>query len=148
MNIDLVFRNTTHDRGFAAPFFKDIMQTVFKVLGKKSADLEVSVSLVGEDRIRSLNRKFRKKDKVTDVLSFPLGEDALTGYTSVRTLVDLFICMPYARAVARREGMPIKRKLQWLIVHGVLHLLGYDHEDSAKEAAVMERLEQKILRQF
>lgn len=145
MNLDLVFRNTTRDRGFAAPFFEDIMQTVFKVLGKKGADVEVSVSLVGEDRIRSLNRKFRKKDKVTDVLSFPLGEDALTGYTSVRTLGDLFICMPYARMAARREGMSFAHKLQWLTVHGVLHLLGYDHERSSKDAAVMERLERKIL---
>lgn len=146
MNIDIVFRNTTSDERFTAPFFKNIIQQVFKGLGKKSPNIEVSVSLVGEAKIRSLNRKFRKKDSVTDVLSFPLGEDALTGYTSVRTLGDLFICMSYARTAARREGMPIERKLQWLTVHGVLHLLGHDHERSAKEAAVMERLEQKILR--
>ncbi|MEK7525581.1 MAG: rRNA maturation RNase YbeY [Patescibacteria group bacterium] len=148
MNIDLVFRNTTSDKSFNAQFFKDIIQRVFKALGKKSPNLEISVSLVGEYKIRSLNRKFRKKNSVTDVLSFPLGEDALTGYTSVRTLGDLFICMSYARTAARRESMPIEHKLQWLTVHGVLHLLGYDHERSAKEATVMERLEQKILRQL
>ena len=148
MKIDLVFRNTTSDKGFNAQFFKDIIQRVFRSLGKKSPNQEISVSLVGEDKIRSLNLKFRKKDSVTDVLSFPLGEDALTGYTSVRTLGDLFICVSYARMTARRESMPIERKLQWLTVHGVLHLLGYDHEGSAKEAAVMERLEQKILRQL
>ncbi|MEK7194715.1 MAG: rRNA maturation RNase YbeY [Patescibacteria group bacterium] len=148
MKIDLVFCNTTRDRSFTNPFFKDIIRRTFRLLGKGRKNIEVSVSLVGENKIRSLNRKFRKKDSITDVLSFPLGEDALTGYTSVRTLGDLFICMSYARTAARREGVPIKSKLKWLTVHGVLHLLGYDHERSAKDAAVMERLEQKILRQL
>ncbi len=147
MKIDLVFRNTTRDRRFAAPFFKNIIQKAFNVLGKKRQDIEMSVSLVGERKIQALNREFRKKDAITDVLSFPLGEDVLTGYTSVRTLGDLFVCMPYARATARREGMKIEDKLAWLVVHGILHLLGYDHERSGKDAAAMERLEQKILRQ-
>jgi len=79
--------------------------------------------------MRALNRDFRKKDKPTDVLSFPSG-DAFAGGNGDggRSLGDLAIDVPYAARKARQLGHPLERELKILLVHGILHLLGHDHE--------------------
>jgi len=88
------------------------------------ADPEVSLAFVGEQAIRTLNRKFMKKDKPTDVLSFPLGEKGPDGKFY---LGDIIIAVPVAVRQAREKGHSLDRELRLLAIHGFLHLLGFDH---------------------
>jgi probable rRNA maturation factor len=85
---------------------------------------EVSLAFTGEQAVRTLNRKFMKKDKPTDVLSFPLGE---TGPDGRFYLGDIVIAVPVAARQAREKGHGLDRELRLLAIHGFLHLLGYDH---------------------
>jgi len=88
------------------------------------ADPEVSLVFVGEGAIRTLNRKFMKKDKPTDVLSFPLGEKGPDGGFY---LGDIVIAVPVAFRQSREKGHSLDRELRLLAIHGFLHLLGFDH---------------------
>jgi len=88
------------------------------------ADPEVTLAFVGERAIRTLNRRFMKKDRPTDVLSFPLGEKGPDGRFY---LGDIVIAVPVAFRQARARGHGLERELRMLAIHGFLHLLGYDH---------------------
>jgi probable rRNA maturation factor len=96
------------------------------------AGIELGVRFVGERRMRSLNRDYRGLDQVTDVLSFPLEEsgewDDATAGAPPRLLGDIVICLRVAARQARGDGEPLAHELATLLIHGVLHLLGYDHE--------------------
>jgi len=96
----------------------------------------LTVLLTGDDRMRTLNRDHRGKDKPTNVLSFP---SRLPGY-----LGDIAIASGAAAQEANAAGLPLIDHVLHLVVHGVLHLLGYDHESPA-EAEDMEMVEAKIL---
>jgi len=98
--------------------------------------VEVCLSFVGRDRIRSLNRRFRKKDEPTDVLSFPLSARQADGRLH---LGDIVIAPEIARRNCLSLGHALERELEILTVHGFLHLLGYDH------SARMEREERRAL---
>lgn len=109
-----------------------------RLLGELAAryrqkDPEVSLSFVGERAIQTLNRKFMKKDKPTDVLSFPLGEKAADGKYY---LGDIVIAVPVAARQARQKGSSLDRELRLLAIHGFLHLLGYDHFAGIEEEEV------------
>jgi probable rRNA maturation factor len=103
------------------------------------ADPEISLAFVGEQAIRTLNRKFMKKDKPTDVLSFPLGEKGPDGKFY---LGDIVIAVPVAVRQAREKGHSLDRELRLLAIHGYLHLLGFDH------FAGIEEEERKVHRRF
>ncbi len=96
----------------------------------------LGVRLTGEREMRDLNRRFRRKDEPTDVLSFP-GEESPEG----RHLGDIAISVPTARRQANAQGHELSRELQVLLLHGVLHCLGYDHETDDE---TMDRLEAKL----
>ena len=100
---------------------------------------EVTLSFVGERAIRTLNRKWMKKDRPTDVLSFPLGQKAADGRFY---LGDIVIAAPVAARQARAKGWPLEREMRMLAIHGFLHLLGYDH------FAGIEEEERKLHRTF
>jgi probable rRNA maturation factor len=111
-----------------------------RLLGELSAryrlaDPEVTLAFVGERAIRTLNRKFLKKDRPTDVLSFPLGEKGADGKFY---LGDIVIAVPVAFRQSRAKGHGLDRELRLLAIHGFLHLLGYDHsagiEDEERKA--------------
>ncbi len=104
-------------------------------------DWELSVSLVGEEQIRELNRVWRSVDKPTDVLSFPMLEAWQEGEN---LLGDIVICLPVARRQAKEYGHGLPRELAFLAVHGVLHLLGRDHENDI-ERELMEREQETLL---
>ena len=104
---------------------------------------ELSVALIGNAEMRKLNAKFRNKDYPTDVLSFPV-EEGLPG--AVRLLGDVIISVDKARQQAKERGRSLDEEMVTLLIHGVLHLLGYDHERSPKDARIMGRLEKKIYR--
>jgi probable rRNA maturation factor len=93
-----------------------------------------------------LNRQWRKKDKATDVLSFPLLEVAeLRRASGAVELGDIVISLDAAKRQAAEQGHSLLDELDLLLVHGLLHLLGFDHELSPAEAARMRKLEKKIL---
>lgn len=91
----------------------------------------VSVLLCGDARMRRLNREFRSIDRPTDVLSFPAELPGLLG--------DIAIGVPYAARQARQRGHGLDREVQLLLVHGVLHLLGHDHETDGGEMFRLQR---------
>lgn len=104
---------------------------------------ELSLDLVGDGRMRRLNSQYRKKDRTTDVLAFAMRESA----SPVSALLgDVVISVPTAQRQAKEGGRSLSEELAWLLVHGVLHLCGYDHERSETEARRMKRREQAILR--
>jgi probable rRNA maturation factor len=98
-----------------------------------SARGQVTLGLVSDRRIRTLNREFRGIDSATDVLSFPSGEPA------PGPLGDVLIARGVAARQARQAGHSLKTELRVLALHGLLHLLGYDHETDAGQMARLER---------
>ncbi len=102
---------------------------------------ELAVEFVGERRIRELNREHRARDEATDVLSFPIegpGEVPDPDDPSPRLLGDVVICSRQAVRQARADGLPPAFELAVLLVHGTLHLLGYDHEVDAGQMALRQ----------
>jgi len=106
----------------------------------------VTLRLGGEDEGRALNRDFRHKDYATNVLSFPNDEPPTPDDgESVWYVGDIFICLPVLLREAREQDKPPTHHLQHLTVHGLLHLVGYDHDLGEREAEEMETLETDIL---
>ena len=102
--------------------------------------------LVGDERMRTLNRRFRGFDCATDVLSFPAHNGAFpTENEDTDYLGDIVISVDTARRQARRRGSTLPRELRVLAVHGLLHLLGHDHETDNGE---MRRIEYRLRRKF
>jgi probable rRNA maturation factor len=104
---------------------------------------ELSVLLVSDAEMRRLNRDWRGRDRPTDVLSFAQREGA--GGAPDGLLGDVVISVDTARRQARSGRRPLGREAERLLVHGLLHLLGYDHERSAREAAQMKRKERELV---
>lgn len=105
---------------------------------------ELSVLLVGDEEIRDINRTWRRKNKATDVLSFPAG-DFPKGAPGPRPLGDVVISLDTALRVAKEEGRSVDDEVARYLAHGILHLMGLDHERSVKEAKRMAALEQWLL---
>ena len=145
--IDLVFKNSTSEQAPGWAFFVKILESAAKTLKLGGSKVEISVNLTGETKIKNLNKKYRNKNTATNVLSFPLSTDVLKKY-GILPLGDIFICLPVAKKEADGENISVENKLAWLTVHGFLHLLGYDHETTAKDAQAMLDLERKILRKI
>ena len=108
-------------------------------------EADLAIRLVDADEGRSLNRHYRGKDYATNVLSFPAEvPEGLPKNVKFPLLGDLVICAPVVAREAAEQSKPLKDHYAHLTVHGVLHLLGWDHEDD-KEAEAMEQLEREIL---
>ncbi|MFO0597137.1 MAG: rRNA maturation RNase YbeY [Myxococcaceae bacterium] len=103
---------------------------------------ELSLSLVRDAQIRVLKREYFGIDAPTDVLSFPAGDGPAAD--GVRQLGDIVISLDTARRAARDLGTSLERELALYLAHGLLHLLGHDHQ-TRREARAMERLERKLL---
>ncbi len=109
-----------------------------------AAATEVAVRIVDPAEMQDLNRNFRQQDKPTNVLSFPAGEVAGLPAEEQTLLGDIVICAPVLRAEAADQGKPLQDHWAHMLVHGTLHLLGYDHLDEA-DARKMEALEVRVL---
>jgi probable rRNA maturation factor len=123
-----------------------LAELVLDAVGERQSEL--SIELAGDHRMRRLNRQYRKKDRTTDVLAFPMRE-ALAPHAArfaTNMLGDVVISVPQARRQAVEVGRQLDEELVSLLVHGVLHLCGYDHERDEKEAARMHRRERQLLR--
>ncbi|WP_414053581.1 rRNA maturation RNase YbeY [Macrococcus equi] len=105
-------------------------------------DAEVAVSFVDEEEIQTINKSYRNKDSVTDVISFALEEGEDEDYEmpdAPRVLGDIIICVKRAEEQAEDFGHSIERELGFLSVHGLLHLLGYDHMNEVDEKKMFGR---------
>ncbi len=118
---------------------KDFLRKVAeKVLDRENRKgNELSVALVGEGRIKELNKRYRKKNRVTDVLAFSNSEVGLG---------EIVICLREVKKNAKKYNSAFKKELARVLIHGLLHLLGYDHEKSAKEAEKMEEKQNYYLK--
>lgn len=113
--------------------------------------VEVSVTLVNNKQIKELNGIYRNKDRVTDVLSFPLGENGkydIDPATGAKILGDIVISMEMAVEQAERFGHSLQREVGYLTAHSMLHLLGYDHEDNGLQRIRMREKEEQVMTQL
>jgi probable rRNA maturation factor len=109
---------------------------ILERVGRKEST--ATIAFVSDDRIRQLNRRYRGFDRATDVLSFPTGDEDLA-------LGDIAISVETARAQARQNGLTLEQEIAQLILHGLLHLCGYDHETDNGE---MNSIELKLRREL
>jgi probable rRNA maturation factor len=121
-----------------------VEDAVAAVRGSDGPECELSVRLVDEDEARSLNRQFREQDTATNVLSFPAELPFNLPADVPAALGDIVICGPLVEREASEQGKTAADHWGHLLVHGTLHLLGFDHQDNA-QAEQMEALEVKIL---
>lgn len=103
-----------------------------------------NIIIVDEEKIQELNRDYRNKDSVTDVISFALEDDDTFIQTDVRILGDIYICLKRAKDQSIEYGHSFLRELSFLTIHGLLHLLGYDHMKEEEEKEMMS-LEEEVL---
>ena len=119
-------------------------------LGKQGDGREIAVRIVAARESRALNKMWRGKDKPTNVLSFPAPEQSKRGKPKdmALPLCDLVICAQVVRQEAVRHGKPVEAHWAHMIVHGTLHLAGYDHETGRRQRMRMERREISVLKRF
>lgn len=122
---------------------KPAVKAAWKGLGLEPAQSELSVVFTDDPSIQQINQQWRGKDKPTNVLSFP-AFPVKVGEQPGPMLGDIIIARETVEREALEEGKPLENHLTHLIVHGLLHLLGYDHQ-TEDDAEVMERLEREIL---
>ena len=124
-----------------------IAESAFPQLAKSQRPVELSVRLAGDEDVRALNAEWRGKDKATNVLSFPLAEadDLETTIAEQELLLgDIILARGVCAAEAAEKGVTVEQHATHLLVHGTLHLLGYDHQDD-ETAADMEAREIRAL---
>lgn len=129
-------------------FIKEVAKKVLVGENKDKADL--SVAFIGQGKIRKLNKKYLGRNRVTDVLAFSENEIPDTKFQipkSIRGLGEIVICLREVKKNAKRFNSNFKTELARVLIHGILHLSDYDHEESTKEAKKMEEKENYYLKQ-
>ncbi len=136
-------------------YLDKVAERTLRVIGIKKS-VEISLVIAGEKRIRLLNKKFRGIDKITDVLSFgnEEAENKKTKNKSIKFinppgdvlyLGEIFICYPQAEKQARRKKHSAEQEIMILLIHGILHLAGFDHKKEY-EKSEMKIIETKVLK--
>ncbi len=139
-NNKILVSKEVYDRKITKKFIKNLAKEILDFLGEDN--VELSITLTDNETIQALNKEWRGKDKPTDVLSFPINEKP-PGY-KYHLLGDVVISLPFAKKQAEEIGLTYKEEILRLLIHGILHLLGYDHERSEEEAKIMFDLQDKI----
>ncbi|GAA5444129.1 endoribonuclease YbeY [Microbulbifer sp. NBRC 101763] len=139
--IDLTLDVQRVSRCTGLPSDEDIRAWIITALTDHREEAELAVRIVDEEESQQLNSQYRGKDKPTNVLSFHTDFPA---ELNLPLLGDLVICAPVVQMEADQQGKSISAHWAHMLVHGTLHLLGYDHIEDA-EAEVMEQLETKLL---
>lgn len=134
-------KNTVLKKKFALQAVRFIQEE----LGKKGCTFPsknplLVIACVSGDAIKKLNQQFRGKNKVTDVLSFAPTEEESLG--------ELALCMPQVEIQAQEHGLTIEEETFYLILHGVLHLLGYNHEKGGKQAREMYAIQDEVFEKW
>ncbi|MBI5806612.1 rRNA maturation RNase YbeY [candidate division TA06 bacterium] len=135
------FEHLVPVRDFKPSSLKALIERILKVESRPGCDL--TVIFTDSAHLRRLNRRYRGKDKVTDVISFAMTEGADSRYNA-KELGDVYISLPRARRQAREYRVAAGEEIKRLTVHGVLHLLGYDHVKPG-QAPKMQRREEFYL---
>ncbi|AXQ21164.1 rRNA maturation RNase YbeY [Acinetobacter wuhouensis] len=147
--------NLSLQQSFEAPelvlkraYLKKVIETTLRHIDTQS-DCEVGIACVDNDESHKLNLEYRKKDKPTNVLSFPSDlPDEMAQILDTFPIGDLVICIPVVLQEAiEQQKTPIEH-FTHMLVHGTLHLMGYDHETSEEDAEEMEALEIEILKKL
>lgn len=144
--LDIVFVNETeYDTTGYDTLITEVFNEAMKV-EQIDKYYEVSVVFVSKEKIQEINRTYRGIDRVTDVISFALfdNEDDIVfedEEEEITTLGDIFICLDVMKEQAKEYGHSEKRELAFLAVHGLLHLLGYDHDTNEKEREMFAKQE-------
>lgn len=138
----------------AIPITEDIKEYMYKAADLCAAEeeldpsrLSISVSFVDKDEIQKLNREYRNKDCVTDVLSFPQfdGFEYLSDYGEI-ALGDVVICLQVAESQAEEYGHSFERELLYLFTHSMFHLFGYDHMNESDKSEMREKEERVMMK--
>jgi probable rRNA maturation factor len=155
--------NVLIEEGITAATGADWLQGIMEktlLAEQVPTNIEISLMITGQEQIQALNRDYRGKDQPTDVLSFAMqenreGEDAeafIGPPDGLAHLGEIIISYPQAEIQAAERGHSVKKELAELIVHGILHILGYDHEKvemepamTAREKTILALLERDIL---
>jgi probable rRNA maturation factor len=141
----MFFNQTSED---LASEIKYLQALINKVVTHETNDkLAFSIVLVTKDRIRAINKQYRKLDKETDVLSFRLEDSKVNYYQGKRLLGDVFISLDKAKEQAQLLKKPLVKELFFLMVHGFLHLLGYNDE-MTKDIKIMNKKQEDILNEY
>ena len=111
---------------------------------EKATDSVFSIIFVDNEKIHELNKQFRGVDRPTDVISFALEDAEEEFLSTIRVLGDIYISIPKMQEQAKEYGHSEKRELAFLVVHGLLHLLGYDHQ-TEEEEKVMFQIQEETL---
>lgn len=127
-------------------FLKRVAKKVFE--GENIERTNLSVVLIGQGRMRKLNKKYLGKNRVTDVLAFGQGQKFSILPKGELSLGEIVICLREVRKNARKCQSTFEKELARVLIHGILHLLGYNHERSSREAKLMEEKENFYLNQI
>ncbi len=134
--MEILLRNSQRKFKVSSKNLKETSQSLLHALDCQ--DSELSILLVSDKKIRELNRQYRGLDAPTDVLSFPQNEEDAEEFDS-HLLGDVVISVETAHRQAVEHKLSLEEELVLLLIHGILHLLGYDHERSAKEERIMKQ---------
>jgi probable rRNA maturation factor len=127
-----------HPGRFSARLLRRAVKTTLQMEGINDRSVEISIAMVDDEAIRQLNAQYRKKDQPTDVLSFPMEQDVrIPGMP--RLLGDVVISMNTAARQAKAGGRSLDEELCHLVIHGVLHLLGYDDATAEGYTEMVEK---------
>ena len=133
---NVMLNNLIDDERLNSNLVADLKELAdYLLLDKGFNDAEVSITFVDNSKIKELNKTYRDKDEVTDVLSFPIDEELLG---------EVIISLPRALEQAEDYGHSLRREVAFLMVHGLLHILGYNHKSDADKAE-MRRAEEELL---
>ena len=143
MNIE-IFNKTDEDLEKELTELKELLENVCK--DEKLGDGEFNVIIVTSDFIHNLNKEYRNIDRVTDVISFALEDDKTFNLDGYRVLGDIYICLDKVKSQALEYGHSFKREVSFLAVHGLLHLLGYDHMEKEEEKIMFAKQEEVLSR--
>jgi probable rRNA maturation factor len=144
--------------------FRQVAEVLLKKVGIENKT-EISLAIVGDGRMRKLNKMYRGSNRVTDVLAF--GDKSVLPYLAkafprlkkgrqvefieppdgVKRLGEVIICYPRAKKQAKRLAHSLEKELTILLIHGILHLLGYDHEKGGAAEEEMKKMEAKLLKE-
>lgn len=129
-------------------FLKKVCQKVLK--GEREENRDLSIALVGQGRIRELNKRYRGKNRVTDVLAFPESKVLLEKFRvgpaqKIKGLGEIVICLREVKKNARGFSSSFEKETARVLIHGILHLLGYNHEKSEEAGKKMKKKEEHYL---
>ena len=140
--MEIQLRNNHKKIAIVKTNLKKKIKRILDALGCRS-DCELSVLLVDDDEIRELNKNYLNRDYATDVISFSMHEGDFPELNDYM-LGDVVVSLDNAKEYAEKKGVPFENEVLFLLIHGILHLTGYDHEREGSDAKAMKEKESEL----